>query len=81
MDANSDICPLLTFANSLDPDQDRQNVRPDLDPNPLNSNSVVLEWFFGKADFLKKVNNKSMKNYVTVSLHVLVIVLCERILT
>ena len=25
----------LTFANSLDPDQDRQNVGPDLDPNHL----------------------------------------------
>ena len=26
---------LTTFANSLDPDYDRQNVRPDLDPNCL----------------------------------------------
>ena len=26
---------LITFANSLDPDQDRQNVCPDLDPNCL----------------------------------------------
>ena len=26
---------LITFANSLDPDQDRQNVSPDLDPNCL----------------------------------------------
>ena len=26
---------LITFANSLDPDQDRQNVGPDLDPNAL----------------------------------------------
>ena len=26
---------LITFANSLDPDQARQNVRPDLDPNCL----------------------------------------------
>ena len=26
---------LKTFANSLDPDQDRQNVGPDLDPNGL----------------------------------------------
>ena len=24
---------LITFANSLDPDQDQQNVGPDLDPN------------------------------------------------
>ena len=26
---------LITFANSLDPDQTRQNVGPDLDPNCL----------------------------------------------
>ena len=26
---------LITFANSLDPDQDQQNVGPDLDPNYL----------------------------------------------
>ena len=28
-------CLLITFANSLDPDQDRQNVGPDLDPKCL----------------------------------------------
>ena len=28
-------CMLISFANSLDPDQARQNVGPDLDPNPL----------------------------------------------
>ena len=34
--ASDDFCHLLiTFANSLDPDQDRQNVGPDLDPNCL----------------------------------------------
>ena len=27
------MCLMKTFANSLDPDQDRQNVGPDLDPN------------------------------------------------
>ena len=33
---NGDFCRLLlTFANSLDPDQDGQNVGPDLDPNSL----------------------------------------------
>ena len=32
--ARGDFCCLLiTFANSLDPDQARQNVGPDLDPN------------------------------------------------
>ena len=34
--ASGDFCRLLiTFANSLDPDQDQQNVGPDLDPNCL----------------------------------------------
>ena len=34
--ASSDFCHLLiTSANSLDPDQARQNGRPDLDPNCL----------------------------------------------
>ena len=28
-------CLVITFANSLDPDQDRQNVGPDLDQNSL----------------------------------------------
>ena len=28
-------CMLITFANSLDPDQDRPNVGSDLDPNSL----------------------------------------------
>ena len=33
---SDDICCLLiTFANSLDPDQAQQNVGPDLDPNCL----------------------------------------------
>ena len=34
--ASGSFCHLLiTFANSLDPDQARQNVGPDLDPNSL----------------------------------------------
>ena len=34
--ASGYLCYLLiTFANSLDPDQDRQNVGPDLNPNGL----------------------------------------------
>ena len=28
-------CQQIIFVNSLDPDQDRQNVGPDLDPNRL----------------------------------------------
>ena len=34
--ASGDLCRMLTtFANSLDPDRDRQNVGPDLDPSCL----------------------------------------------
>ena len=34
--ASDDFCRrLITFANSLDPDQDRHYVGPDLDPNRL----------------------------------------------
>ena len=34
--ASGEFCHLLIiFANSLDPDQDRQNVGPDLDPKSL----------------------------------------------
>ena len=34
--ASGDFCGLpITFANSLDPDQDRQNGSPDLNPNSL----------------------------------------------
>ena len=34
--AGGDFCRLLiNFANTLDPDQARQNVGPDLDPNSL----------------------------------------------
>ena len=36
LSANGDFyCLLITFTNSLDPDQDRQNVGPDLDLNCL----------------------------------------------
>ena len=47
---------LITFANSLDPDQARQNVGPDLDPNCLKFDSI-----FSKKNFSKKVDleNKS----------------------
>ena len=33
--SGNSCCLLITFANSLDPDQARQNVWPDLDPNCL----------------------------------------------
>ena len=34
---------VLTLVNSLDPDQDRQNVGPDLDPNCLTLKKIVLK--------------------------------------
>ena len=46
-------CRLLrNFANSLDPYQARQNVRPDLDPICL-CQMVFLKDFFEKVDFEK----------------------------
>ena len=42
----------ITYANSLDPDQDRQNVGPDLDPNSL-ALIVYLKEFFEKLNFDK----------------------------
>ena len=45
-----DFDPLLiTFANSLDPDEARQNVGPDLDPNCLTL------WRYSRKIFLKKL--------------------------
>ena len=41
------------FANSLNPDQDRQNVGPDLNPIPLTLLIVFLKAFFEKVDFEK----------------------------
>ena len=60
--ASDDFCRLLlTFANSLDPDQDQLDIGPDLDPNWLTSERILFE----KANFEKKSadDNKSMKNY------------------
>ena len=39
-------CQLITFANSLDPDQDLQNVSPDLDPSLFDTLIVFLKDFF-----------------------------------
>ena len=49
--ASGNICRLLiNFANSLDPDQDRQNVGSDLDPNVLHPDGVP-ERIFEKVNF------------------------------
>ena len=42
-------CLLITFANSLDPDQASQNVRPDLDPNCLTPG------WYGKKSNIQRV--------------------------
>ena len=57
-------CLLTTFANSMDPDQDRQNVGPVLDPNCLTLWKCSWENFWKKL-ILKNVSRrqKIMKNY------------------
>ena len=57
--ASGDFCPLLiTFANSLNPYQDQQNVCPDLDPNHLTLWKCYWNIFWEKlAD-----DNKDLKS-------------------
>ena len=64
--ACGDFCHLLiTFANSLDPDQAQQIVGPDLDPNRL------ILWWYSQKNFLKMFifekkkirQKKNMQNY------------------
>ena len=51
--ASVDFCRLLiAFANSLDPDQDRQNVGPELDPNRLTL------WLWSESIFWRKKERK-----------------------
>ena len=57
---NSKYRLLITFANSLNPDQTRQNVRPDLDPNCLTLR-VFLKEFFEIVDFEK--NEQTAKKF------------------
>ena len=63
--ASRDFCRLLiTFTNSLNPDQDRQNVGPDLDPNCLTLILFLKETF--ENIILKERSadsNKSMHNF------------------
>ena len=59
------LCHLLiTFANSLDPDQARQNVWPNLVRIclTLRSGMVLLKEFFEKIDFEKK-NQQTTKKH------------------
>ena len=47
------FCLPITFANTLDPDKDWQNVGPGLYPNYLTLLYFVLKEFFGKKLILK----------------------------
>ena len=54
---------LITFPDSLDPDQNRQNVGTDLDPNSFSlfdTLMVFLKEFFEKDDFEK--NQRTTKH-------------------
>ena len=56
-------CLLITFTNSLDPGQDRQNVGPDLDPNCLTLMIMMVVFvniFFNKF-ILKKSEQMTTK--------------------
>ena len=54
---NVNICGLLiTFAKSLDPDQARHFVGPDLDPNCFGMLMVFQKYFFEKVNLKKKIN-------------------------
>ena len=55
----------MTFANSLDQDQDRHFVGPDIDPNRLTIRALIvfLNDFFIKVNFENTDVNKSMQNY------------------
>ena len=60
-------CLLITYANSLDPDQDEENVGPDLYVSkPFDTCIVFLKEFLEKVNFEKKVSRrqkKPIKNY------------------
>ena len=38
------ICLLITFANSSDPDQNRQNIGPDVDLNYLSADNLCKQF-------------------------------------
>ena len=49
----------MAFASSLDPDQARQNVGPDLDPNCLTLMLFLQDFFWEKS----KKKNQQVTNY------------------
>ena len=52
------------FANSLDPDQARQNVGPDLDANCLTL-MVFLKDFFENVNFEEKENQQTTAHTIS----------------
>ena len=62
--ASGSFCRLLiTFANSLDPDQDGHSVGPDLDPS-----WVFLNDFFEEVYFEEKVSRQQQKHAILPSM-------------
>ena len=58
--ASGDFCHLLiTFVNNLGPDQDQENVGPDLDPNHFDILMVFLKESFEKVNFEKSQQIKT----------------------
>ena len=53
---------MMTFANSLDPDQTQQNVGPDLDPNCWHSASIPERFFFFENDDLQRKSADDKKD-------------------
>ena len=52
---------LITLANNFDPDQDQQNVGPDLGPNRLTLMKVFLKYCFEKV-ISRKVRRRQQKH-------------------
>ena len=61
-------CLLITFANSLEPDQDRQNIGPDLDPKlpTADDNKNIKNYPACKESNYQQVLNLSDTIYVLV---------------
>ena len=81
-----DFCHLLiTFANSLDTDQPRHDVRPDLDPNCLTLMLFTKE-YLERSDvekYLQTTKKKNMKNYPACKVNVFLTkgVFCHLLIT
>ena len=60
---------LIAFANSLDPDQVKENIRPVLDPNCLTPDHIP-EGCFENAYFERKEKSADDKNHEKYTKHV-----------